>query len=105
MKTAPASFQRMMSDIVLKDLDFADAYIDDVEIDTSSSFSQHLVELKQVLQRLRECRLNARPSKCKIAMSSVDFVGHKVGGDKIEPRASPLLKQSKDFQGHKPKSR
>jgi len=46
------------------------------------------VELEQVLQRLRECKLNARPSKCKIAMSSVDFVGHKVGGDKIEPRAA-----------------
>ncbi|KAK3729695.1 hypothetical protein QZH41_004571 [Actinostola sp. cb2023] len=81
MKTSPATFQRMMSEIVLKDFDFADAYIDDVEIDTSSSFTQHLVELEQVLQRLRECKLNARPSKCKIAMSSVDFVGHK--GNKV----------------------
>ena len=86
MKTAPASFQRMMSEVVLKDFDFADAYIDDVAIDTTSSFPQHLLHLKQVLQRLRECKLNARPSKCKIAMTSVDFVGHKVGGDKIQPR-------------------
>ena len=81
MKTAPATFQPMMSDVILKDLPFADAYIDDVEVDT-----QHLLELRQVRDRLRECNLNARPSKCKIAMKTVDFVGHYVGGDKIEPR-------------------
>ena len=86
LKTAPATFQRMMSDTVLKGLDFADAYIDDVEVDTPISFPQHLSEIRQVLQRLRVCKLNARPSKCKIAMSSVDFLGHRVGGDKIEPR-------------------
>ena len=86
MKTAPATFQRMMSDVVLKDLLFADAYIDDVEVDTPSTFEQHLLELRQVLDRLRECNLNARPSKCKIAMKTVDFVGHRVGGDKIKPR-------------------
>lgn len=86
MKTAPASFQRMMSETVLNGLDFADAYIDDVEVDTATSFPQHICELKQVLERLRECKLNARPSKCKIAMSTVDFVGHRVGGDRIQPR-------------------
>ena len=85
MKTAPASFQMMMSEKVLQVLYFADAYIDDVEDDTSTSFPQHLCELQQVLQRLRECKLNARPSKCKIAISTVDFVGHRVGGDRIEP--------------------
>ena len=60
MKTAPASFQRMMSEEVLQGLDFADAYIDDVEVDTSTSFPEHLFELQQVLQRLREYTLNAR---------------------------------------------
>ena len=86
MKTAPASFQRMMSETVLNGLDFADAYMDDVEVDTATSFPQHICELKQVLERLRECKLNARPSKCKLAMSTVDFVGHRVGGDRIQPR-------------------
>ena len=52
MKTAPATFQRMMSDVVLKDLNFADAYIDDVEVDTPSTFEQHLLEVRQVLDRL-----------------------------------------------------
>ena len=54
VKTAPATFQQMMSDTVLKWLGFADAYIDDVEVDTPTSFRQHLLEVRQVLQRLRE---------------------------------------------------
>lgn len=96
MKTAPATFQRMMSEIVLRGLEFADAYIDDVEVDTPTSFSQHISELRQVFQRLRTCKLNARPSKCKIAMSSVDFVGHRVGGNRIEPRTA-LVQTTKEY--------
>ncbi|PFX14793.1 Transposon Ty3-I Gag-Pol polyprotein [Stylophora pistillata] len=76
MKTPPASLQRKMSEEVLQGLDFADAYID-VEVDTPTSFLQHLVEPQRVLQRLRECKLNPRSSKCKIAMSTVDFVGDR----------------------------
>ena len=96
MKTAPATFQRMMSEIVLRGLEFADAYIDDVEVDTPTSFPQHISELRQVFQRLRTCKLNARPSKCKIAMSSIDFVGHRVGGNRIEPRTA-LVQTIKEY--------
>ena len=83
MKTAPATFQRIMSEIVLRGLEFADAYIDDLEVDTPTSFPQHISELRH--QRLRACKLKAPPSKCKMAMSTVDFVGHRVGGNRIEP--------------------
>ena len=48
----------MMSQTVLKGLDFADAYIVDVEVDTPTSFPQHLSELRQVLHRLREAKVN-----------------------------------------------
>ena len=90
MKTALATFQRMMTDVVLKDLDCAYAYIDDVEVDTPSTFAQHLPDLRQILERLQEYNLHARPSKCKIAMKTVDFVGHRIGGDRIEPRKALL---------------
>ena len=62
MKTASATFQRMMTETVLRGLPFADSYIDDIELDTPTSFSQHLSELRQVFQRLRDCKLNARPT-------------------------------------------
>ena len=87
MKTAPATFQRMMRDKVLQGLEsFADTYIDDVEVDTSTTFEEHLLHLRKVFERLRKAKLRARPSKCKIAKTVVDFVGHRVGKDTIKPR-------------------
>lgn len=69
---------------------------DDVEVNTPTSFPQHIFELRQVLQRVRDCKLNARPSKCKIAMSIVNFVGHQVGGNRTEPRTA-LAQTIKEF--------
>ena len=86
MKTAPATFQRMMKNAILKGLEeFTDAYVDDVEIGTVSTFSEHLDNIKYVLQRLRDFHLNARPTKCKITKRTVDFVGHNVGNGAIKP--------------------
>ena len=86
MKTAPATFQRMMRDKVLQGLEsFADAYIDEVEVDTSTTFEEHLLHLRKVFERLCKAKLRARP-KCKIAKTVVDFVGHRVGKDTIKPR-------------------
>jgi hypothetical protein len=65
----------MMKQEVLNGLEaFADAYIDDVEIDTSTTFEQHLIDLRRVFDRLREAKLRAKPSKCRIAMPMVDFI-------------------------------
>lgn len=87
MKTAPATFQRMMNEVIIKDLgEFANAYIDDVAIDTKSSFKHHMECLRCVLQRLREFNLRARPTKCKIAMPTTDYMGHKVGSETIHPK-------------------
>ena len=86
MKTAPATFQRMMTNKVLAGTKCkADAYIDDVEVD-SSNFNEHVKALQETLQRLRDNRLNARPSKCKIAMPTVRLLGHIVGHGTIRPR-------------------
>ena len=94
MKTGPATFQRMMRDSVLQGLEsFADAYTDDVEIDTADTledtetiFAQHLKHLREVFDRLGKFRLCARPSKCTIGESVVDFVGHRLGLNSIKPR-------------------
>ena len=94
MKTAPATFQRMMRDSVLQGLEsFADACIDDIEIDTADTledvetiFAQHLTHLREVFDRLRKVGLRARPSKHIIGESVVDFVGHRVGRNSIKPR-------------------
>lgn len=97
MKTTPATFQRMMRDKVLQDLEFfADAYIDDVEVDISTTFEEHLLHLRKVFERLRKAKLRARPSECKIAEAVVDFVGHRVGKDTIKPRDA-LVRTIEEF--------
>ena len=39
-----------------------------------------------MFDRLRNLRLRARPSKCTIGESVVDFAGHRVGRNSIKPR-------------------
>ena len=55
LQGAPATFQRLM-DRVIRGLDFAEAYLDDLII-FSESWEEHLQHLHTVLQRLKEAGL------------------------------------------------
>ena len=66
LKGAPATFQRLM-DQVLRGLESADAYIDDIEIN-SPDWESHIRHLREVFARLAEAGLTARPKKCHFAM-------------------------------------
>jgi len=80
---AGATFQRLM-DIVMSGLNFEAClvYLDDVII-FSSTVSQHLERLQQVLDRLGRAGLRLKPSKCEIMRRSVEFLGHTVSRDGI----------------------
>lgn len=102
LKTAAATFQRMIKTKVLANLEEAtDAYIDDVEIDTEN-FQDHISFLRRVFQRLRKFELSVKPSKCKLAFPKVDFIGYHIGSNAISPRAV-LVKSIEDFP--RPKSK
>ena len=65
LKGAPATFQRLM-DRVIAGLDgFVSAYLDDVII-LVTPFEDHLNHLQQVLTRLAEEGLTAKPQKCHL---------------------------------------
>ncbi|XP_041482248.1 uncharacterized protein LOC121429309 [Lytechinus variegatus] len=83
MVNAPAVFTRMMRK-VLDELPHVLHYIDDILI-YSSSWEEHLEDVRRVLSRLRESHLTARPSKCHAACSSVEFLGHIVGQGEVKP--------------------
>ncbi|WVZ52213.1 hypothetical protein U9M48_003295 [Paspalum notatum var. saurae] len=53
-----------------------------------NSRSEHEEHLRLVLQRLREHRLYAKPSKCELRIDEVPFLGHIVskGGIAVDPR-------------------
>ena len=86
---APATFQRLM-DEVLRGLEgFSAAYIDDVVI-FSTTWEDHLKAVRSVLGRLRQAGLTAKPRKCQFGMKECTYLGHVVGGGVVKPHVSKL---------------
>ncbi|KAL4007856.1 hypothetical protein ACER0C_001708 [Sarotherodon galilaeus] len=83
LQGAPATFQRLM-DQVLRDVsDFAAAYLDDVVI-FSQTWEQHVAHLRRVLKLIKSAGLTINPHKCKIAQPQVEYLGYVVGhGQKV----------------------
>jgi hypothetical protein len=83
LKNAPSSFQRMMNGITRK-VENCDSYIDDVVV-YSSSFSQHLSQLRKLFTELRLANLTINLSKSEFCLSYVTYLGHNVGNGKVRP--------------------
>ena len=81
LTNAPATFQRLM-ETTLGDLPFVQVYLDDIII-FSSTVSEHLARLEHVLQRLRDCGLKLKPSKCHLFCTQVKYLGHIISEDGI----------------------
>ncbi|KAJ9529794.1 hypothetical protein QJQ45_022194 [Haematococcus lacustris] len=75
---APATFQRLMND-VLHDLldDCVLVYLDDILI-FSRTPQEHIAHLRRVLDLLRKHKLYAKLSKCEFGMDQPSFLGHIV---------------------------
>ena len=83
---APATFQRCMN-FLLMDTAHAMVYIDDIII-FSTSFEEHLEDLRAVLDRLWTAGLKIKPTKCEFARKKVKFLGHIVSANGIQPDPS-----------------
>ena len=62
---------------VLNGLQHTDRFVDDIVVHTKS-WEEHQSELNTLFQRLQEANLTARPSKCVIAATKIEFIGHKL---------------------------
>ena len=84
---APATFQRLMHE-VLGNLIYTKApvYLDDIIIH-SETFEQHLEDIQEVFDRLRDARLMSKESKCEFCAAEIKFLGHIIGRDgrKVDP--------------------
>ena len=85
LTNAPATCQRLM-EMVLCGLPWKTClvYLDDVLI-YSRSFSEHLQHLEEILSRFQSSGLKLNPSKCCFARDQVQFLGHVVSKDGIQP--------------------
>ena len=78
LTSAPATFQRLMEQ-VLRGLHWKTAllYLDDVIV-ISPDFASHLHRLEEVLQRLQGAGLKLKPQKCELLQKQVRYLGHIV---------------------------
>jgi RNase H-like domain found in reverse transcriptase/Reverse transcriptase (RNA-dependent DNA polymerase)/Integrase zinc binding domain/Retroviral aspartyl protease/Chromo (CHRromatin Organisation MOdifier) domain len=81
LTNAPASFQLLVNSLFEDYLErFMLVYLDDILI-YSCSEQEHGRHLRLVLQRLRDAKLYAAPSKCEFWKTHVEFLGHIVTAD------------------------
>lgn len=87
---APATFERMM-DNVLRGLKWKTClcYLDDIVV-FSSDFDTHLERLKQVLTCLTSAGLQLNLKKCRFAARKLTILGHVVSKDGILPDPDKL---------------
>jgi hypothetical protein len=88
LTNAPSTFQTMMNTILQPFLDsFVIVYLDDIVI-FSNSPEEHKKHLDLVLDCLARNELFAKPSKCIIGASEIEFCGHRVGNGVIRTSRS-----------------
>ena len=90
LQCAPSIFTRLMRKLFSR-IDNVVNYIDDILVHTST-WKDHIVTLNKVFHILQEANLSARPSKCFLGFSYIEFLGHKVGNGILGTNPS-LLKR------------
>ena len=83
---APATFQRLMNEVLREEIDdgLVCVYMDDVLI-YSETEEDHKTHLRRVLGKLRQHRLYLKKKKCEFAVEETEFLGHLVGRNGIRP--------------------
>lgn len=85
LKTAPATFQRLMNSI-LGDLvnKICLVYLDDIIV-YSTSLQEHVNSLRLVLNRLKDANLKIQGDKCEFFRRETEFLGHVITQKGIKP--------------------
>ena len=85
---APAYFQKLIND-VLKGCTFAMGYLDDIII-YSRSEREHLEHLEEIFTRLRAAGLKLKLDKCCFFKKDIQYLGHLISADGIQPLPEKL---------------
>ena len=67
--------------------EYTAAYLDDLVV---YSATYHLEHVDQVLVRLRESGLTAKPDKCQFRMKHCRYLGYVVGGGEVRPEVAKV---------------
>ena len=85
---APAYFQKVINE-VLKGCNFAMGYLDDIII-YSRSEKEHLEHLEEIFTRLKKAGLKLKLEKCCFFKKHIQYLGHLISADRIQPLPEKL---------------
>lgn len=90
LKTAPATFQRAM-DNVLRGLQGIHClvYLDDIIV-YSNSLPEHIEKLRKVFDRLRKTNLKVTLDKCEFLRKEVLYLGHTITKNGLMPNSDKI---------------
>lgn len=78
LHSAPATFQRLLDEVIGPKLEpRAFAYLDDIIV-LGNTFDDHLQNLREVFQRLRDADLRINLDKCEFCRTELKYLGHVV---------------------------
>ena len=80
---APAYFQALVNQ-VLEGISFAFGYLDDILI-YSPDMEHHLGHVRVLFERLRAANLKLTKRKCSFMKAQVQYLGHYISGQGLEP--------------------
>ena len=94
LKTAPATFQRLV-DTMLRGIqyDTCMAYFDDIIV-ISSTVPKGISRLRDVFERIRLAKLKLKAEKCDLFLKEITYLGHVIGEDgvKTDPKKIAAVK-------------
>ncbi|KPJ14174.1 Retrotransposable element Tf2 155 kDa protein type 1 [Papilio machaon] len=92
LKTSPAIFQRILSNILRKYklTEFAVNYIDDILV-YSKTFTEHIDHLTQLLEAIKKEGFRLKFTKCTFASNSVKYLGHIIQNNTVRPVTNNLV--------------
>ena len=86
---APAYFQALIPEVLKGLSHFTTAYLDDIIIFRKTK-EEHLQHLEIIFQRLHEVWLKLKWSKCSFMKLHIEYLGHLISENNIEPMPEKL---------------
>lgn len=89
LTNAPATFQRLMNDVLRPFADFCVVYLDDILI-FSNTEEEHAGHVRRVLEALRKNTLRLHPEKCYFGRQEIGFLGYVIAPGVIKMEHSKV---------------
>ncbi len=86
---SPDILQRKMLEL-MEDLEYVQAYLDDLHCISRSSLEDHLKKLEEVLRRLRDMGLKVNTEKSTFYSLEIEYLGYILTRDGIKPQSNKV---------------